>query len=445
MNIKIYRANVKNIKYCSPIIYFEKYKDIFGSCLFTGDGINDISEYTFIGIFPHTIISYDGDKLIFQNEQGVKKEKGFWENLSKVLTQTNFDEFNYPASLCGGMGYLSYEILQNIENLTKTTVDSYELIPFNWIFFNVYYVFDHLNKKAYQIDIEYESKSKIIKKTNIYNGYNVKNIQSECTREEYMEKVEKIRDYIFRGYVYEVNLTQQINGSFFGDAYSLFKKLFSINNAPFSAYINLEDTKIISNSPELFLRCKGKEVETRPIKGTIKRGRTEEIDKENIELLINSKKDQAELYMIIDLMRNDLGKVSEIGSVKVINPKRLETYKNVHHLVGIVIGKLKESCDYFDLLKAAFPGGSITGCPKVIAMEIIDEMEKYTRNLYTGSIFMMNKEFFISNIVIRSAIIKNNKIFVNSGGAITIDSIPEEEYNESIIKIKNIINSMKQE
>ena len=152
-----------------------------------------------------------------------------------------------------------------------------------------------------------------------------------------------------------------------------------------------------------------------------------------------SEKDQAELYMIIDLLRNDIGKVCRPGSVRVLDRKRIEAYENVYQLIGIVEGELEDDKDYVDLLRAVFPGGSITGCPKIRSMEIIDELETFRRNIYTGTIFHFNREFFQSNIVIRTAIVNGNRIFFNSGGAVTIDSVPEDEYDEIIHKVRNIM------
>lgn len=269
--------------------------------------------------------------------------------------------------------------------------------------------------------------------------YGIENLVWENEHDQYISKVKKIQDYIRNGDVYEVNLTQQVSGDFSGNAYSIFQKLFCLNDAPYSCYFNLGNLKIISNSPELFLRAMDKKVETRPIKGTISRSNDDQQDIKNKNELLGSAKDQAELFMIVDLLRNDLGKIAKIGTVTVKHAKKIEAYKNVYHLVGVVEGEMKSNFDYIDLIKATFPGGSITGCPKIRSMEIIDELETYTRNLYTGSIFMMNKTYFNSNIVIRTIIIENNKIFINSGGAITIDSDPESEYREMKTKLKNIM------
>jgi len=305
--------------------------------------------------------------------------------------------------------------------------------------YKTYYIFDNLEKLTWKIDFEYEHENKfnLIKEDG--SSFKITNLSQESTPEEYLQKVKKIQDYIVKGDVYEVNLTQQISGDFKGNPFSLFKQLFLVNDAPYSCYFNLGKIKIISNSPEMFLKVNKKQIETRPIKGTISRSIDPEKDQQNRLTLLNSEKDQAELFMIIDLLRNDLGKIAEIGTVKVRNVKKLEPFKNVYHLVGIVEAILDNKYDYIDLIKATFPGGSITGCPKIRSMEIIDEIETFTRNLYTGSIFIINQEYLNSSIVIRTAIINEDNIFINSGGAITIDSDPEDEYKEMQTKIKNIM------
>ena len=305
-----------------------------------------------------------------------------------------------------------------------------------------YNFYNHTKNECLEVTFKYESELANPYKKSQSDEFVVRNLRHETTEAEYIRKVEKIKDFIVKGDVYEVNLTQQLEGEFQGPPFKLFKKLYSKNDAPFSCYMNLDKFHILSSSPELFLSADKYKIETRPIKGTAKRNSDVRLDEISKNILLNSEKDKAELFMIIDLLRNDLGKVSEIGSVKVLESMKLEKFKNVYHLVGIIESVLSNNKDYVDLIKACFPGGSITGCPKIRAMEIIDELEKYSRNLYTGTIFLMNKQFLISNIIIRTAIIINNQIFINSGGAVTIDSDPKSEYEEMLIKIKNIIESL---
>ena len=443
MNLRLRNATTREIDFADPVEVFRRYADLDYSALLTGRGLRDISRYSFIGAFPHTILRYRPEGFEVEDEGGtVEISEPFWDLLKATLAETDFDAQAEPAGLCGGIGYLSYEALHAVERVEKRTQDNYAMPWLEWVFYNRYVVFDHHAGRAFEVDLDYERPSRIERRRDMGNGYRVADMAAECSPEVYREKVRRIQEYILEGDVYEVNLSQQIRGRFEGDPFALFERLYGINDAPFSAYLNFGPTRVVCNSPELFLRAEGRRVETRPIKGTAKRGATPEEDAANREALLASEKDQAELYMIVDLLRNDLGKVCEYGSVRVEAAKRLEAYRNVHHLVGIVSGRMRDGVDFFDLLRATFPGGSITGCPKVRCIEIIEELETFSRNLYTGTVFLMNRERFVSNIVIRTAVVTGGRIFMNSGGAVTIDSDPDAEYQETVHKLRSLMESI---
>lgn len=427
---KIVNSVIKEIEYVKAENLFDKIDRKFRPTLLTGEGPTDISTTSIIAIEPFN------DVYINNN---------IWEKLRQLNNSTNFHTMDYPGNQVGAIGSISYEALHHIEVVEKQTVDNYKFPLINWTIYKQYYYFDNINQKAWHIEFTFEEEYSITGSSYPDDGFKVDNIIPDYTPEQYKCNVEKIRDYIFNGDVYEVNLTQGLTGDFTGSPYSLFKKLYNINRAPFSAYMERDNYTVVSNSPELFLRCNGNIVETRPIKGTAPRSENLVKDENLKNELFNSDKNQAELFMIVDLMRNDLSRVCKVGSVVVDTQKRIEHYKNVHHLVSIVKGELDKGFDYIDLIKATFPGGSITGCPKVRCMEITEELEKSSRNLYTGSIFLMNQNLFNSSIVIRTSIIKNNKIFLNSGGAITIDSDPQEEYEESLIKLRSILRAVEYE
>jgi len=262
-------------------------------------------------------------------------------------------------------------------------------------------------------------------------------------KSEYLVAVKKIIQYLTAGDIYQANLSQRFETGFSGNAYALFLALFQRNPAPFFSFIQAGDHQIVSTSPERFVRQMGRQVETRPIKGTITRGATSEEDAKNGEMLSASTKDDAELTMIVDLMRNDLSKVTTHGSVKVVEHKRLEPYDNVFHLVSVVQGTLCPSSTGMDLLKACFPGGSITGCPKIRAMEIIDELEPVKRHVYTGSIgYISFHDTMDLSIAIRTATIRENRIFFSVGGGIVYDSDPEKEFQETLDKGQTIMETL---
>ncbi|MCK5695899.1 MAG: aminodeoxychorismate synthase component I, partial [Desulfobacula sp.] len=267
--------------------------------------------------------------------------------------------------------------------------------------------------------------------------------KSSLSKPEYITSVNKIIDYLRAGDIYQANLSQRFEAGFSGDSYSLFLDLFERNPASFFSYIHANDHTIVSTSPERFIKQDGRYVETRPIKGTIARGNTPEQDRENGVKLTRSKKDDAELTMIVDLMRNDLSRATKHGSVIVKEHKRLESYENVFHLVSIVEGELEDDKTSVDLLKATFPGGSITGCPKIRSMEIIDELEPVKRHVYTGSIgYISFHDTMDLSIAIRTATISNHRVFFSVGGGIVYDSDPEKEYQETLDKGKTLMESL---
>jgi len=260
-------------------------------------------------------------------------------------------------------------------------------------------------------------------------------LHSNITRRSYIKKVFKIKDYIHNGHIYQANFSQRFEVDLTVEPMDLYYILRVKNAAPFSAFLKFSDFSIGSSSPERFLFLKGDTIETRPIKGTRPRGKNALSDYESITELKNSIKDKAELNMIVDLERNDLGKFCYYGTVRVLEHAVIEKYARVFHSVSTVVGKVKKGIDISDIIKAAFPGGSITGAPKIRAMEIIDELEPIARGVYTGSIGYIGVDSTIDlNIVIRTFIIKENKFYYNVGGGIVEDSVPEDEYKETLDK-----------
>lgn len=264
-------------------------------------------------------------------------------------------------------------------------------------------------------------------------------------KEEYIQKIQAIKELIFSGEVYQVNLSQQILLKGSADPFSLFHAVALFNPAPFSAFLNLPDLQIASSSPERFLLYREGMLEARPIKGTVPRGKNEKEDMRMRLQLIHSEKEQAELLMITDLLRNDLGKISLPGSVKADDVCILEAYTNVYHMLSIIRSQPLPSLHPVEMVRACFPGGSITGCPKLRAMEIISTIEMRPRGIYTGSIgyFAENGDFDF-NLAIRTAVFKDNCVDIQLGGAIVADSIPEAEYAETLQKGISLLQALRQ-
>lgn len=271
--------------------------------------------------------------------------------------------------------------------------------------------------------------------------------RSELAKPVYLERIQRVIDYIHAGDIFQANLSQR----FLADLpaalspFALYRRLRETSPAPFAAYLKLPgDAAVLSASPERFLAvAPDGRVETRPIKGTRPRGETPEEDRALAQALLASEKDRAENLMIVDLMRNDLSRVCEIGSVRVPQLNGLESFRSVHHLVSVVEGRLAEGRDAVDLLRAAFPGGSITGAPKIHAMEIIHELETAPRGPYCGSAFWLGFDGAMdSSILIRTLVAGGGRLIAQAGGGIVSDSDPEAEYEETLTKVRALLRAL---
>lgn len=435
-------VRISDISFESPERFFEPLASYYYSALLTGKGPLDVSEYSYAAFYPCLIIRLN--RAYIELETALGKEKTYQSPVEFLKNLYSFlPERDEPFNRCGGIGFISYEAFEFFENFTFSHKKPYPCPFMEIVFYQNYIIFHHPTQKASHVEMAYPQYAPMrLRIESKESSYKIGDFQEDWSKEVYCDKIRQIKDYILKGDVYEVNFTEQFKASFSGNPYSIFQKIYSHNPAPFSAYIHSHPNTVICNSPEMFLKVSGKKVETRPIKGTAPLGNNREEEMIHRKKLYQSGKDQAELYMIIDLLRNDISKVCNTGSVIVENPKRIERYSNLFHLVGIIKGELENSKSIIDLIAGAFPGGSITGCPKIRSMEIIQELEKNQRCLYTGSIFILNKDFFISNIIIRTAVICQNEIFLNSGGAITLDSDPEDEFNELMTKINHFFQRL---
>ncbi len=406
----------------------------------------NLSKFSFIGLNPFLNFTYK-DNIVYVNEKEIKEKDPFIA-LDNLI---NKYKINYESDIpfvSGAIGYFSYDIGRKLEILPKTAKKEIEIPDAIFNFYNNLIIFDIQNKKTYisslgmgeEIeDIEEKLKNyKEISEPNITESSN--NFTSNFEKESYEKAILNLKEYIRNGDVYIANMTRQIWCYNKEESFSIYEKLRSINKAPFSAYMNFNDFQVISSSPERFLYVKDKMVHTRPIKGTRPRGKNPLEDMENRKALENSEKDKSELLMIVDLERNDLSKVCKPNSVKVTELFKIEEYATVFHLVSTIEGELEEGVSAVKCIRECFPGGSITGAPKIRAMEIIEELEGLRRNLYTGSIGYFdlrgNCDF---NIVIRTIIKKDNKAYFGVGGGITYDSKEEDEWFETIDKGKALM------
>ena len=266
---------------------------------------------------------------------------------------------------------------------------------------------------------------------------------AELSRQDYLTRFARVQGYIRAGDCYQINLAQRFSAPYRGDLWQAYRRLRNATPTPFAGYMAWGDKAILSLSPERFLECRNGRVETRPIKGTRPRGQTPEEDRRLASALANSPKDRAENVMITDLLRNDLGRVCRPGSVKVPKLCSLESYANVHHLVSVIVGELASGQRPMDLLAAAFPGGSITGAPKVRAMQIIDELEPSRRSAYCGSLGYIDvRGQMDTSIAIRSVVADGGMLHLWGGGGLVADSQGEAEYVETLDKIRHLMAAL---
>ncbi|MDK2824149.1 MAG: para-aminobenzoate synthetase component [Clostridia bacterium] len=418
-----------------------------------------LGKYSFIGANPFLVFKSKDDLIQIEENGIISKFRGNpFAKLKNLLANYQRDYRSYLPFLGGAVGYLAYDLCHHIEALPRTAVNDMGIPDCYFGFYDGVIIIDHVHNKVFAaaLGITGTAKEKIDNIiTKVAEGEKQgtaisprrKNapavFTANFTKEEYLKAVNKIKEYIKDGDIYQANLTQRFECQLEETPLELYAKLRQINPAPFASFIDFGEGHIVSSSPERFIRITDKIVETRPIKGTRPRGKTFEEDQKNRDELLASEKDKAELLMIVDLERNDLGKICKTGTVKVPQLFHLEKYPTVYHLVSTVVGELRDECDVVDCILASFPGGSITGAPKIRAMEIIDELEPTQRNIYTGSIGYIgfNGDADL-NIAIRTIVCKDQKAYFQTGGGIVWDSDAEEEYQETLHKAKALMKAL---
>ena len=439
----------------------------FSFFLDSGMDPQKLGRYSFLGSDPFLVMRSRGDEITLIQEGVEEKRRGNPFDVLGELQKTYFiNTSQMPVPFIGGaVGYFSYDLCHFIEKLPTKAADDLNLPECYLGFYDAIVAYDHQENKTYIISTgfpEVEEEKRRERAEARLNELRSRvmfapppaddkeavqgkkpTLKSNFSHQGYLEAVAKAREYICAGDIFEVNLSQRLEADMTIPTYELYKRLRKINPAPFANYFNFDGVSIVGASPERFLKVRGDWVETRPIKGTKPRGKTPEEDKALAESLLASKKDRAENIMIVDLERNDIGRVCRYGTVKVTELAILETYPTVFHLTSTVVGQLREGKNVIDLLKATFPGGSITGAPKVRSMEIIDELEPTRRSVYTGSLGYLSFSGDMDlNIVIRTFIIKDGKAYFQVGGAIVYDSRPEAEYIETLDKGRALIQAL---
>lgn len=440
-----------------------RFSRLEGAVALLSGGSLGCARFHLLAALPWLTVKGHGSKYTLSAKGKTIHYKGDPFELIRQLMHLYAIEWDHPGIPVGAglFGYLGYDLKDHIETLPRTSVDDL-LLPHLCLYApSVIVVYDKQNRRGWMSENRRMPSGKTGQKSPLQRFSDMlalpvppagdfrgapPALSSSLSRDRYLEAIKIIKDYIAAGDIYQVNLSQRFTAGFEGDPYTMFQALYRSAPAPFYAYVHAGDHFIVSTSPERFLCRRGNRVETRPIKGTRPRGKTESEDLANARALLESRKDEAELSMIVDLMRNDLGRVCRGGSVRVTEHRRLEAYENVYHLVSVITGELAPDMDSADLLRATFPGGSITGCPRIRAMEIIDELEPCRRHVYTGSIgYLGFHDTLDLSIAIRTATIHQGRIFFSVGGGVVFDSDPEDEFEETLHKGRSLAGVLRAE
>ena len=434
-----YRAN--------PAEYFAAIRHAPGAVLLdSGRPAAERGRYDLLSAWPEATLAVDPD------ESGSNFLRRLRKNLSQLGEAKLPDGYELPFA--GGLiGYLGYDFGRHLEQLPHLAVDDLHLPDARFGLYAWALISDHLAQTCQLVFHPALADSERQRLITLFSGdaatapatFKLQGpMAPDLSVEAYQQAIERIQDYIQAGDCYQVNFAQRFRAPCSGDPWVAYCALREACPTPFSGFQSLpNDGAVLSLSPERFVRVSERQVETRPIKGTRPRGVTPEEDAAHATELLASPKDRAENLMIVDLLRNDLGRSCRTGSVSVPELFSLESYPNVHHLVSSVTGTLADDKDALDLIAGSFPGGSITGAPKIRAMQIIDELEPTRRGLYCGSLVYLDvRGEMDSSIAIRSLLVKNGQVCCWGGGGIVADSEWEAEYQESLTKVRVLLQTL---
>ncbi|MCM8800651.1 MAG: anthranilate synthase component I [Candidatus Omnitrophica bacterium] len=462
----------------TPVSAFLKIKkNDYAFLLESVEGQEKLARYSFLGSRPSFIFKskekniemiFAQKKIIrrfITNTSPLDEIKKFMQNFKAV------DIKGLPRFWGGLVGYIGYDFVRFFEEIPDKNPDDLRLPDAFFILTDTILIFDHIKhtikivnnvifekdrlsgNKKHRIYIsaikKIESIHDTLSKPLNYNKLQVKNLRekikitSNFKKSEFINIVKKAKEYIKKGDITQVVLSQRLKIPIKKSPFFIYRDLRNINPSPYMFFLKLKDIILIGSSPEMLVRCEDGIIETRPIAGTRPRGNTEEEDKRLEWQLLNSNKEKAEHIMLVDLGRNDLGRVSKIGKVEVKEFMKVERYSHVMHLVSEIKGIIDKRYNIYDVLKACFPAGTVTGSPKIRAMEIIDELENIRRGPYAGCVgYFSFSENMDTCITIRTILIKNNIAYIQTGAGIVADSQPKKEYLESINKAKALLEAL---
>jgi len=441
----------------------------------------DLGRFSFLAADPWLVLRSKGTAIEWQSSSGIERSRGDpFAALQAALAQHAVDALpGLPAFQGGAAGYLAYDLCHHLERLPSPRFDDLDLPDLCLGLYDWTIAWDHVLGRAWLFSTGLPLRERRGRERALARAARVMErlaagasaadtpaldpeasavprdgprrhpvvgmpgVCSTFSRDDYLRAVERTREYVLAGDIFQANISQRLEAGVGDHPFALYSRLRRRNPAPFAAFFDFGQAALASASPERFLRLSGDRVETRPIKGTSPRGFTPRHDSALGEALSESEKDRAENIMIVDLLRNDLSKVCRDGSVEVPELCRIERYATVHHLVSTVVGRLRPGLGPVDLLRTTWPGGSITGAPKVRAMEIIAELEPTRRSVYTGSVGYFSFGGPIdTSIAIRTFIVKRGRGYFQAGGGIVADSDPEREYAETLDKALGLVAAL---
>jgi len=435
------------------------------------EGGEKIARYTFAGANPEEVFRYANGACVLESRNRI-----LWEERDPVtFLRARMDRFRpvrlpgLPPLVAGAIGYFSYDMVRLIEQLPKRLRDEIGLYDAQLMFYHGIIAFDHVQHRLWIVRnvhtdgegslrtkhnaavceirktrqlLEQASPSELPKKETRKRRAPLR-VTSNFRREEYLEAVRKAKNYIRAGDVFQVVISQRFSAKTHAKPFDVYRELRALNPSPYLFFLQMNDVAVVGSSPEMLVKVQGRDVFYRPIAGTRWRGKDEAEDQRLEHEMLASEKERAEHIMLVDLGRNDLGRVSEYGTVKPEKLMTVERYSHVMHLVSSLRGRLREDVDCFDALMACFPAGTVSGAPKVRAMEIIEELERTRRGIYAGGVLYLD---FAGNldscIALRTMVIKNGVAHVQAGGGIVADSTPEGEYQESVNKAKALLTAL---
>jgi anthranilate synthase component 1 len=436
------------------------------------EGGEKIARYTFAGAHPEEVFRYAGGACVMEG-----RDRVVWEETDPVsFLRARMQKFRpvrvpgLPPLIAGAIGHFSYDMVRLIERLPKRLRDEIGLYDAMLMFYHGLIAFDHVRHRLWivrnvftdgpgTLQSKYKAAVREIRETRklleqpvaAENPKPARNparrtplkVTSNFRRSEYLAAVSKCKNYIRAGDIFQVVLSQRFSAKTKAAPFDVYRELRALNPSPYLFFLQMNDVHVIGSSPEMLVKVQGRDVFYRPIAGTLPRGKDEAEDLQLEKQMLASEKERAEHIMLVDLGRNDLGRVCEYGTVKVEQLMTVERFSHVMHLVSSLRGRLREDVDCFDALMACFPAGTVSGAPKVRAMEIIEELERARRGIYAGGVLYMD---FAGNldscIALRTMVMKNGVAYVQAGGGIVADSTPEGEYQESVNKSRALLTAL---